>query len=835
MVSSPQLAASTPYVEELEDLALVRRELAELLRLQETSILYFARTDVGDEDSAGPGSFFRTVEDRREQAAATGSRLTTTVTCIESLLEVPRWKIRSPDADPSALLNRLESFVTRHLDSDDPEHVWMSDDAAWVYCRVRTLGSYLRLSEAVAQPEYAHSAKVLERATEAWESRYKHGASFGLREAAAYFGTQKFRDATEKEHWDQQYPANAYLTYWGLLMRRGLARMPTVNLKALGAPMDEHADEAARTWLIENLGTQVAFRYNKSPSADPQQLLWSVCGLVRFARPDTFASVQSTARELLVAGLRAFFAQMDDNGDWVIGAPLFHYRNAGNAYSYIYETLGELLHLATAAATEVHERSSAALREELRPYWPKLKIMLARARQLGQPLEPDVRVWSSGHHPHRTAESWATASVFRMLQSLRRLVGVWCAEETERALGARFPHWGEKDLLERGESWNTGEGSVGLYLRLAFLWPIQQRAQIVSAAPVDRIYARDRDDPFLDDEDQARSAILFGPPGTSKTTMVEALAGALGWKFIEVTPARFIDRGMDFVSAKADQLFRQIMEVDHCVVLLDEIDELIQLRGTEADPMERFFTTTMLPRLAALWARGRVLFFVNTNDIERVDIAIRRAQRFDAALLVLPPSYAVKKKMLAEQDTSIDVPWTHEDVNSRLEAVNPRRQATAQSEERAEDAKGEPEVPLINPGWFALMRFDQIDTFAATYQRAVSGGDDPEGAANTALERVALELMRLDWLPRDDQPELGKHAAEDERRPSLSDLPPLLGRLLGSERRDGRRRFVWKTTDGTFESLPPGTEDPQAWLQDRQLAVDPTSGCCEPTDNNKSS
>src|SRR5262249_43420206 len=140
----------------------------------------------------------------------------------------------------------------------------------------------------------------------------------------------------------------------------------------------------------------------------------------------------------------------------------------------------------------------------------------------------------------------------------------------------------------------------------------------------------------------ATSAILFGPPGTGKTTLVEALAGALDWPFIEITPAQFLDRGVEMVSARADEIFRHVMELNRCVVLLDEIDELIQSRTPTAEPVERFFTTTMLPRLANLWKAKRILFFVNTNDIIHVDPAIRRSQRFDAAVFVLPPGYRTK-------------------------------------------------------------------------------------------------------------------------------------------------------------------------------------------------
>jgi SpoVK/Ycf46/Vps4 family AAA+-type ATPase len=105
-------------------------------------------------------------------------------------------------------------------------------------------------------------------------------------------------------------------------------------------------------------------------------------------------------------------------------------------------------------------------------------------------------------------------------------------------------------------------------------------------------------------QDDARSAILFGPPGTGKTTLVQALAGALGWRFVEVQAAAFLSQGMDQVPARAEAIFDALMELDRCVVLFDEVDELIRSRGeAETDPFGRFLTTSMLPKIAQLWSQ----------------------------------------------------------------------------------------------------------------------------------------------------------------------------------------------------------------------------------------
>ena len=114
---------------------------------------------------------------------------------------------------------------------------------------------------------------------------------------------------------------------------------------------------------------------------------------------------------------------------------------------------------------------------------------------------------------------------------------------------------------------------------------------------------------------------------------MRALAEAIEWRFVEVLAADFLSEGMDRVPAKADEIFEQLIELDHCVVLFDEIDELIRKRDGETDPFGRFLTTSMLPKLAKLWDQRRVLFFVATNDVDVADPA-------------LTDDHAVKHRML---------------------------------------------------------------------------------------------------------------------------------------------------------------------------------------------
>jgi len=55
---------------------------------------------------------------------------------------------------------------------------------------------------------------------------------------------------------------------------------------------------------------------------------------------------------------------------------------------------------------------------------------------------------------------------------------------------------------------------------------------------------RDYVEPFQKTGRSSKSSmILYGPPGTSKTTLAEAIAKELGWPLLTITPSDFVKDG----------------------------------------------------------------------------------------------------------------------------------------------------------------------------------------------------------------------------------------------------------------------------------------------------
>ena len=98
-----------------------------------------------------------------------------------------------------------------------------------------------------------------------------------------------------------------------------------------------------------------------------------------------------------------------------------------------------------------------------------------------------------------------------------------------------------------------------------------------------------------------------------ETRLAKYVSEYLGWPFIALDPSHIARRGMEKIQAEANTLFGMIVASEGLVVLLDEFDELVRDRTLDgADAFSRFLTTAMLPKLAGINARRRIVFLVAT-------------------------------------------------------------------------------------------------------------------------------------------------------------------------------------------------------------------------------
>jgi SpoVK/Ycf46/Vps4 family AAA+-type ATPase len=141
------------------------------------------------------------------------------------------------------------------------------------------------------------------------------------------------------------------------------------------------------------------------------------------------------------------------------------------------------------------------------------------------------------------------------------------------------------------------------------------------------------------------SMILYGPPGTSKTTVAKKLAQELRWPLLVLNQSTFLSQGIDSLDSEAERIFMLVSHLKKTVVLFDEVEELVEERSSP-DKLSRLLTTSMLPRIHHLRDERRVVFIFATNHVESIDRAITRLGRFDIIRSVWPPELDERKAML---------------------------------------------------------------------------------------------------------------------------------------------------------------------------------------------
>lgn len=243
-----------------------------------------------------------------------------------------------------------------------------------------------------------------------------------------------------------------------------------------------------------------------------------------------------------------------------------------------------------------------------------------------RPTSPPWRVSDLSAHSAVT-EPWFNCLVVEFLLALRRRV----AETSRSTLLSTY----QAGIVKGSLTWDDMvlEPDYSAAIKRAFIEPIRRGVP-------ERL--------------EQCTALLFGPPGTSKTTIAETIARELGWPFLELGVAHFLAKGLEGVFSCATEVFNDLLQLQRAVVLLDEVEEVFAERTGEArDLRQKFLTSALLPPLRQVKKRGQILLIIATNHIMAFDVAARRPGRIDLIIPVGPPMAGHRRKLLIDPPVSL--------------------------------------------------------------------------------------------------------------------------------------------------------------------------------------
>ena len=227
--------------------------------------------------------------------------------------------------------------------------------------------------------------------------------------------------------------------------------------------------------------------------------------------------------------------------------------------------------------------------------------------------------WYPEYGRDRTPKSWTTGHTLIFLKRYCEKISKLIEREASKSVSAED----SADFID----WDELADSYGF-------------KKIIEEYIIDPIEANE--------ELKYRSMLLFGPPGSGKSTVGRALAKRLKWEYVELTPGLFLDEGNDKIISKLNRIFKRLVRLKKKVIFFDEVDQLVESRKKGGEG-SKWIVTSILPKLSELRKQKDIIFILATNHPGNVDEAIVRLGRIDFKLPVGAISWKSRLEMLKKK------------------------------------------------------------------------------------------------------------------------------------------------------------------------------------------
>lgn len=138
--------------------------------------------------------------------------------------------------------------------------------------------------------------------------------------------------------------------------------------------------------------------------------------------------------------------------------------------------------------------------------------------------------------------------------------------------------------------------------------------------------------------------LLFGPPGCGKTFFAKHFAEEVGFNFMLIKPSSLKSRYVNATQENIAKMFEEAEENAPTIIFIDEMNELVPNRDSDAHEMSRSAVNEMLAQMDRTGEKG--IFIIGaTNYPHMIDPAILRAGRLDKKFYLSPPDFEARKAM----------------------------------------------------------------------------------------------------------------------------------------------------------------------------------------------